>query len=262
MEPLLENSQNISLSRLLLTINQGWKILVIGVILGGLAGLGVSSILPPEYETTSVFSFSIDYSRTGLLTDVEEDQAMEIAGDLINSTDVLKRTLTRAKELGLTVEPGDFKTIFVAERRFGQWLLKVRWNDPETAARLANLWSEASHTALQNARQASWKADTLHRYILSLESCFQQSTSVLPAQPLCLASNRLELQAEMQKSGEDLVRWQEESRGIFPGLNFTWVQEAPVPDSPVQHSHGGLVLAGCLTGILAALIISLFIYKI
>ncbi len=108
----------------------------------------------------------------------------------------------------------------------------------------------------------SWKADTLHRYILSLESCFQQSTSVLPAQPLCLASNRLELQAEMQKSGEDLVRWQEESRGIFPGLNFTWVQEAPVPDSPVQHSHGGLVLAGCLTGILAALIISLFIYKI
>ncbi len=30
MEPLLENSQNISLSRLLLTINQGWKILVIG----------------------------------------------------------------------------------------------------------------------------------------------------------------------------------------------------------------------------------------
>ncbi len=67
MEPLLENSQTFPSAVYLLTINQGWKILVIGVILGGLAGLGVSSILPPEYETTSVFSFSIDYSRNRVI---------------------------------------------------------------------------------------------------------------------------------------------------------------------------------------------------
>jgi hypothetical protein len=262
MGSLLEKPQNISLESSFILLKQGWKIIVIGVILGGLFGLAVSSKLSAEYETKSVFSFSIDYARTGLLTDIEEDQAMEIAGDLINSTQVFQATQTRADAMGLKITSEEFRSRLTAERRFDQWLLKVRWNNPETAARLANLWSETTLEAMQSAQQAAWKADSLHRYILSLESCFQQSTSGLPAQPLCQASNRSELQTEMQKSGVDLQRWQNDSKGIFPGLNYTWAQEASVPDAPIQHSQGSLIFAGCLIGLMASAIISLFVLKI
>ena len=149
-----------------------------------------------------------------------------------------------------------------AERRFNTWLLKVRWNNPEISARLSNLWSEATLSEFQKARQAALKADGLQRYILSLESCVQQSTSGLAGQPLCQSSNRLDLQTEMEKTGADLQRWQDESKGLFPGLNFTLAQQASIPTAPIQQSRGSLVLAGGLAGLIAAAILSLFFNKI
>jgi uncharacterized protein involved in exopolysaccharide biosynthesis len=262
MRSHLEQTESISLSSFLQLAHQAWKLLVIAVILGGLIGLAVSFLIPPEYEAVSVFSFNIDYARTGLLTDVEEDQAMEVAGDLISSTDVVQITRDKAVEMGLPAKDLALKKQLFAERRFGQWLMKVRWNDPATAAKLANIWSEAAQSALQNARKAAWQADALHRYILSLETCFQQSTAILPAQPLCQISNQADLQEEITKSGQELQRWTETSRGYFPGMNFSWEQEATAPESPVQYARGGLIMAGCLAGFSAAAIAALFVHKI
>ncbi|NMB55679.1 MAG: hypothetical protein GYA15_13370 [Leptolinea sp.] len=258
----MEQTKSISLFSFLQLAHQAWKLLVIAVILGGLIGLAISFLIQPEYEAVSVFSFSIDYARTGLLTDVEEDQAMEVAGDLISSTEVVQITRDKAVEMGLPVKDLVLKKQLFAERRFGQWLLKVRWNDPAAAAKLANIWSEAARSVLQNAREAAWQADSLHRYILSLETCFQQSTANLPAQPLCQISRQADLQAEITKSGQELQQRTEMSHGFFPGMNFSWEQEATAPESPVQYARGGLILAGCLAGFSAAAIAALFIHKI
>jgi uncharacterized protein involved in exopolysaccharide biosynthesis len=255
-------SQNITIKDLLGFVKEGWKLMVIGVILGGLAGLVISSLLKPEYESTAEFSFSFDYSRTGLLTDIEEDQAMEVAGDVVNSTEVRQRIIERVNELGIQITPDQLKSDFIAERRFGQWLLKVRRGDPSEAARFSNIWGEAARTSLINAQQAAVKADALHRYVLSLESCFQQSTSGQVAQPLCQASSRLELQDEMDASGKDLAKWQEQSLGFFPGLNFLWAQEAVENNAPIQHSRGSMILFGCMAGFLISVIISLIVIKI
>jgi uncharacterized protein involved in exopolysaccharide biosynthesis len=262
MDSIQQNTQTIKPSSLITLAKQGWKLLVICVIAGGLAGLVGSYFLSPQYEATSVFSFSIDYARTGLLTDIEEDQAMEVAGDLINSTSVIKSVTERAKELGISVTDEQMKAGLTAERRFDTWLLKVRWNDPEISARLSTLWSEATLSEFQKARQAALKADGLQRYILTLESCFQQSTSGLAAQPLCQPSNRLDLQTEMEKTGADLQQWQDEAKGFFPGFNFTLAQQATIPVAPIQQSRGSLVLAGGLSGLVAAAILSLFFHKI
>lgn len=240
---------------------EGWKLLVIGAILGGFAGLGISRTLNPQYETFVVYSFGFDYARTGLMTDIEEDQAMETAGDIINSTDVRNTVAERAGELGIKLSDEEIRTGFSAERRFGQWLLKVRRADSKEAALLANMWGEAARTALQNAREAAWQADALHRYILSLESCFQQSTSGLAAQPLCQASDRLKLQEEIQSSGTDLSLWQDTAQGYFPGLDFSWAQEAEESKTPIQFSVGILTLGGCLAGILVSLLTLIFLKK-
>lgn len=247
---------------LLSSSKQSWKILALGAILGGAIGLGISSILKPDYEAVAVYSFSFDYARTGLMTDIEEDQAMELAGDIVQSTIVYDAVAERAKELRISLSKDEIRDDFSAERRFSQWLLKVRRPDPGEAALLANMWGEAVRTSLYNAQQASWKADALHRYILTLESCFAQSTSGLPAQPLCQAANRLALQDEISKSGEDLARWTEMSLGFFPGLSFTWAQEAQTPVTPVQFSRGSVVFSSCMAGLLLSALVSLFIFKI
>lgn len=258
----IQNSNELTISDLFGVFKQSWKILAIGTLLGGFAGLLASGLLAPRYEAAAVFSFSIDFARTGLLTDIEEDQALEVAGDIVKSTGVLKGVQEKAQETGLITGKKDLKSAFTAERRFTQWLLKVIWSDGDTAAQLANLWANETQSALKNAQQASWKADSLHRHILSLETCLQQSTSGLAAQPLCQVSNRSALLDEIENSGEDLKRWQGESQGYFPGLNFAFTQEASAPGSPIQYSRGALVLAGSLTGLLIAALITLFVIKI
>jgi capsular polysaccharide biosynthesis protein len=262
METPEKGLHTFNLTTLFSSIQQGWKLLIIGTILGGLIGQASTFILKPVYETAAVFTFTIDYSRTGLLTDIEEDQAMEIAGDLIRSTAVFDEVISQATGLGFTLDDQSIRENFTAERRFSEWLLKVRADDPTSAARLSNLWSQIALTEFQKASRAAIQADGLRRYILSLETCFQQSTSGMAAQPLCQASDRLKLQAEIEKSGDDLQRWQTESRGIFTGLNYSIAQEAGTPDNPSQHSRASLVLAGSLIGLLVVSLYMLFTRKI
>jgi len=262
METPEKSLHTFTLTAMLSSILQGWKLLVIGTILGGLIGQAATVVLKPVYETSAVFTFTIDYSRTGLLTDIEEDQAMEVSGDLIKSTGVLTEVIKQASGNGIDLDPVRVQENFTAERRFSQWLLKVRADDPNTAASLSNLWSQVSLAGFQKASRAATRADGLRRYILSLESCFQQSTSGMAAQPLCQASDRLKLQAEIENSGDDLQRWQTESQGMFTGLNYSIAQEAGIPDDPSQHSRASLVLAGGLIGLLTVSLFMLFTRKI
>ena len=261
MEKLKKNRDTFTLPDLLTDLLKGWKLIIIGIIAGGLIGLITTTLIKPVYESSATFSFVIDYARTGLLTDIEEDQALEIAGDLIKSTRVLETVRSQASANGIFIDELTVQKNFTAERRFNQWLLKVRSDDADTSVALAKIWTQASLVEFENASLAAIKADGLSRYILSLETCYQQSTSGQAAQPLCQASDRKKLQAEMENAGLDLQHWLQESRGIFAGLNYSIAQEAVKPDSPSQQSRGALVFAGGLAGLLAVSLYLLFAHK-
>jgi uncharacterized protein involved in exopolysaccharide biosynthesis len=66
----------------------------------------------------------------------------------------------------------------------------------------------------------------------------------------------------MENSGKDMQQWLSESRGIFSGLNFAIAEDAGKPVKPSQHSRGILVLAGSLTGLLAASVYIILAHKI
>ena len=55
------------------------------MIAGGLLGLLVSQVRAPIFESSAVFSVTIDYTQTGALTDIQEDQAMRGVGSVIFS---------------------------------------------------------------------------------------------------------------------------------------------------------------------------------
>ena len=241
---------------------QGWRLLVIGIVAGGLLGWLSTTLIKPVYESTAVFTFVIDYARTGLLTDIEEDQVLEVAGDLIKSTDVLEMVKSQASSKGIVIDESILTENFTTERRFNQWLLKVQASEPDTAVILANLWSQVSLAEFQKASLAATKADGLNRFILSLETCYQQSTSGQVAQPLCQASDRKKLQTELENAGVDLQHWMKESRGLFAGLNYSIAREAVKPQNPIQHSRGTLILAGGLAGMLTVSLLLLFTHPV
>jgi uncharacterized protein involved in exopolysaccharide biosynthesis len=251
-----QKDESLSVKEFIRVFSRGWRWVVIGSLLGGIIGWVISLSLPPVYEAASLFDFSIDFARTGLLTDIEEDQAMEIAGDIIQSTKVLDLTIQSAKEQGIPLDNAIPTLGFTAERRFNQWLLKVRWKDPVIAAELSNIWAESAFTVFQESAKAAIKADSLQRHILSLETCLQNSTSGLPAQPLCQVSNRVELQKELKASGNDLMEWRTASNGFFPGMNFTFSQKANPPSNPIMRTRGSLTLAGSFAGLFLSLLIS------
>ncbi|MEI8131842.1 MAG: hypothetical protein WCG34_05375 [Leptolinea sp.] len=261
MKKPLADKESISFIELLRIFSGGWKFLVLGVILGGAAGLAISALSQPIYEAVAVYTFSIDFARTGLLTDIEEDQVMEVAGDILKSSAVLENTIRTAGENGIQLSSTETGSVLLAERRFNQWLLKIHWKEPSVAAKLSNIWAEAARSALKNSEIAALKADSLQRHILSLETCLQNSTSGLPAQPLCQVSNHKDLLAEIQNSGQDLQEWRSQANGYFPGLNYTWSQEAQIPSAPIQHSRGGFTLAGGLAGLFAAAMLSLLVER-
>jgi uncharacterized protein involved in exopolysaccharide biosynthesis len=261
MNQPVNEQENFTVDSLVKGIFNRWKLLVIGVLVGAVCGLVVSSFSSPVYEATAVYSFNIDFARTGLLTDIEEDQALEVAGDIIKSSAILDDTINIARASDIQISQSERDAVFQGERRFNQWLLKVRWKNPSESANLANLWAENVRTLLKNSDIAALKADSLQRHILALESCLQSSTSGLQAQPLCQVSSRNDLLAEMQNSGAELQDWRIKSNGFFPGLNYTWSQEARIPANPSLQSRASLLLSGGLAGLFAAVILSLFLER-
>jgi uncharacterized protein involved in exopolysaccharide biosynthesis len=80
-------------------IRHYWWVMVVFMLLGGGVGYSISLTIPPKFETKAVISVAIDYTRTGFLTDIEEDQTVEIIGDVISSDEVIQDAITTLKNV-------------------------------------------------------------------------------------------------------------------------------------------------------------------
>ncbi len=118
----------------------GWKKITILMVIGGLCGLGASKIMAPIYETRAVIAVTIDYTRTGALSDIQEDQAMRGLGSAIDSDAVREQVRQKAEQAGISIDRSSMAKNFTLERDDFRWFLRVRDSDAERAATLANLW--------------------------------------------------------------------------------------------------------------------------
>jgi len=94
----------------------GWKRVVICMVIGGLCGMGGSKLLIPIYETRAVIAVTIDYTRTGALSDIQEDQAMRGLGSVIDSTQVREQVLMNAQAAGISIDETNLSVNFTLER--------------------------------------------------------------------------------------------------------------------------------------------------
>ena len=123
-------------------IMKRWWLLVVFVFLGVAAGWLFHSLRGPVYEARAEITSSIDFSKTGELSELQEDMAVVLIGDVIKSSPVITEVISSASSQGLTIDLEEFSKNKFLERSNNHWVLIIRWEDPERTAQLANLWAD------------------------------------------------------------------------------------------------------------------------
>ncbi len=233
---------------------RGWWLVALLTIVGGLGGLLVSTLRVPVYEASAEFTFSIDFSRTGILTDVEEDQAFEALSDVIFASDVLQAAAADASQQGIPITLVDLQSSIAKERSFNTWTFRVRQADPRAAAAITNLWANHALRALDSAAQAALEVGALSARLEGLQRCLSASVLTEPTMAGCTGADRAAIQAELARSGEQIVAARQASRGMLPGMGYQWTRAAVENPRAVANGRGRLALAGALLGLLAGLL--------
>jgi hypothetical protein len=227
-------------------LNSWWWVFLF-MLLGGAVGYGIHAFRPPEYESTAKISFNIDYTHSGQLSDVEEDQILGVAGDVIGSTAVLEKVVSAAQAQGISIDLPVLKQSVFQERKAYIWVMRVRQASPRQAAALAGLWGDAAYAALTDGRSHAQNAELLQRNLDGLVSCMQQSVSELPAQALCTQDLPV-IQDGIKQVGAKLQVEKSAGQGISSALEFTQPDKSGEQNSPVIYGRNQVVLAAVLIG--------------
>lgn len=235
-------------------VRHAW--LVAGLMLfGGLLGWVVVRTLPAMYETRFAFSFSVDYAQTGILTDIELDQAMDAAGDLLWSEAVLQSAAQSLTGQAIALDPAKLRELATKERTNNDWIIRVRYSDAQQAMQIAETWGEAALQTMTQAYAHALRAENIIRYLDSVESCLGRSVGSEPVQAFCNYANLAEIQKKFDQASEELEQETQASLGLFPGLRFHLVEKAALPVSRVTGGTATGILTGALVGWLAAVVV-------
>jgi LPS O-antigen subunit length determinant protein (WzzB/FepE family) len=236
-----------------------WWILLITMIAGALVGYALHFIFPPLYSSSGEITSSIDYTRTGALTDVEEDIAIVTIGDILSSTTVVQNTIEAGKNAGL--DPEDFvleETAFLERYNF-TYSLVVQNTDNQTASQWANLWLEIANQAISEARMHALTADQLYNQLMAYQQCMENSGQVYPVAAICQNLTQPELQERLALINQNYNDEKEKSLAVLPAMDFV-ITRIPEPATEAERQQKGvLVFSGAILG--AILFLTWFIIK-
>jgi hypothetical protein len=224
-----------------------WWWVFLFILLGGLVGWGIHAIRPPVYESSAKITFNIDYAHSGQLSDVEEDQMMGIAGDVISSRAVLDKVVSAAQTLGISIDLTALNKSIFMERKAYVWVFHVRRESSPEATLLVGLWTDAAYAALSDSRSHSQNAEMLQRYLDGYVSCMQQAVTELPAQAMC-SQDFTAIQDGIRQVGARLQAEKLAGQGISPALEFTYPDKATELSQPVQYGRNQIMLAAAVIG--------------
>ena len=230
-----------------------WWLLALMLAVGGLVGILFFQMRQPIYEATVSFAMGIDYTRTGPITQYDEDHALGMAGALITSSRIKEKVVEKAAYRGIDIGFDQLHTNAFLERKAHVWILRIQHENPETAAQLANIWAEIASNRLEEAYQHALKKESLERYAISLSDCLQMSVASGPVLATCQVISVEELQEMIAQLNDKILAEKQASYNIFPGLLFGEVTQAVVPQKPVRYGRGSIVLAGMSIGLIAGI---------
>lgn len=246
---------NLSFLDLLKTVTTRWYWLVTAMIIGGLLGWGVSTLKKPIYEANAVFTVTIDYTQTGALTDVEEDQAMRGVGDIIFSDEVVSATLAALQQKGLELSRDEFFDDAVFDREEFRWAIRYRDESPEIALQVITAWQEQADRILKSSLEHARLAASYQRVLNGLELCLQRSTRTSEALVDCSVENLDEITTAISNTSSLVESELAQSRGLFSALSVVLSDQGDLPVKPVRYQTNIQVLSGMVIGLLSAILI-------
>ncbi|MDZ4158730.1 MAG: hypothetical protein U1B80_02975 [Anaerolineaceae bacterium] len=232
---------------------QYWWLVVVMMILGAGVGWITHTIQPPVYEAHASIATSIDFTRSGFLTDIEEDYALTIVGDVLSSQAVLQIVLDQLGDEGKQLEIQALRQMMTLERQNNTWIYRVRHDNPAEAEHVSRLLAQAGYETVRSALHEALLAESLARYVDSLVSCLEQSAAVQPVAGNCSPASLPNIQEELKPAVAMMHRHRIASQGILPAMTFALPNFGAAPTSPVLYGRDLLMLAGALTGLLAAI---------
>lgn len=247
---------------LLKAITARWYVLTAGMIAGGLLSWGATFFLAPVYESDAVFSVTIDYTQTGALSDVEEDQAMRGVGNLIFSDEVTNATLEELERQGIKLSKDEFYDDAIFEREEFRWAIRFRDPNPVLAYQVVDAWAGQADLLIQDSLQHARRAASYEEVLTGLESCLQRTTQTGLSSDSCSIDNLNIILAEIDGVNAKITIEKEASRGLFSAVSTELVDFGEVSVTPIRHQVNILVLSGTMIGLLFALILLVIKYQI
>jgi len=255
-----ESEVSFDLLDLIREMAKHWLLLAILMILGGFGGLLFSHLQPALYESSAAFGVTIDYTQTGALSDVQEDQAMRGVGSVLLSDMLIEETLQQFNDQGgLDLGEEEFRSNAFADRGDFRWVIRYRDTDPERALRIVKQWAESAQTQFNEYLAHAQTAETYLRAMDDLRGCFQAGAAG-DYENFCGFGSSDSLLMEIARLSEMTQQEKMSSQGLFYALSVNLIQEAELPAAPVRYQTAILVLSGALCGLLAGLGYTLKLY--
>lgn len=236
-----------------------WYYLPLAMILGGMIGFFLHGLFPPVFEGQAKFVVTIDYTRTGYLSDIQEDQAMRSIGSLIDSDYVHQLTVETVNSTGEKITLSEMKEISRLERGEFEWYIRIRHPNPDFAANLVNLWADQADQVLKDSLVHAFKSEQLLNYLDSIEMCLNRISLNFQTLSPCNSRNIDDLLNEISSVGTLADQERNASHGMMPAVSVSLVARSHVPTQPVEYAENAFILAGSLAGLMASLIFLGFI---
>jgi hypothetical protein len=227
-----------------------WWALVILMLTGAVIGYASFTFTPPVYESQAIFSFLIDNTKTGTLTDLAQDGTIVAAGDVFYSTDVVQQVVDAAKKQGILLNVNDFRHYAFIERSNSEWTIRFRSNNPDVSSKIVNIWADSSYEQFKTGMQHARLSGLYQHQLEGLVRCVEQVPSVEPAAPICGFATFSELEENIKMVSEKEISETEQSMSLLPAFSITLSRRSEGPGVRVGEGRSIFILAGALVGLL------------
>lgn len=239
-------TQDIRVGLLFRRVLSRWAWIVALAILGGLLGLAVTWLRPPEYEAVASLDIGIDYGRSQPLSDEATREAFLRVQDLLLADDTLRAAAASLPpDMTGTVTPDNLRSDIRLERFDPKWDMQAFSTSPDQAAAIANAWAESALSALQVAQTHAWRAADLQGKLYRASCTLEAEVGAAEPKWVCHSG---EPDFSPDQAVGQLMHEAELSQGILPNLSFSLQHRAKPPQQVAVYGRGTVVLAGFFLG--------------
>jgi hypothetical protein len=238
-----------------------WWILTLFILIGG--GIGYLTVinLKPVYQTKAVYSISIDYTKTGKLSDTEEDEIIGTAGEIFLSDKVVSEVIEALKNEKINLSEKQFRNLTKTERTNDQLILSVRSEVLDEAEIIIKEWTDVSTKEIRNGQEHANLSNIYHHQLTALINCVQQVPAVEQASPICGFDDRGILQEKISKISKQEKAEEDQSQGLNSAVKMGLVFLDTEANKNLQIDKNLGIITGAMIGFFVYILMYSFIQK-